>query len=93
MVACKKVLSRAKTLLARKEQSAIIGPLAHPTIPEAAKAAGICEATLGRWLQSDDFRDKYTDAQSKVFDGALVSLQGATMDAVNVFIVIFFIVI
>ena len=69
--------------LARKEQAAIVALLAHPTIPGAAKAAGISETTLWRWLQRDDFREKYTEAQAKVFDGALVSLQGATMDAVN----------
>jgi RES domain-containing protein len=69
--------------LARKEQAAIVALLAHPTIPEAAKAAGISETTLWRWLQRDDFREKYRKAQDKVFDGALASLQGATMQAVN----------
>jgi hypothetical protein len=69
--------------LARREQAAIVALLAHPTIPQAAKAAGISEATLWRWLQRPDFRKKYHEAQSKVFDGALASLQGATMDAVN----------
>jgi hypothetical protein len=69
--------------LPRKEQAAIIGLLAHPTIPEAAKAAGISETTLWRWLQRDDFREKYREAQNKVFEDALVSLQGATLEAVN----------
>jgi hypothetical protein len=69
--------------LARKEQAAIIALLAHPTIPEAAKAAGISETTLWRWLQRDDFRQKYREAQNKVFNGALASLQGATMEAVK----------
>ena len=69
--------------LARKEQAAIIGLLAHPTIPEAAKAAGISETTLWRWLQKDDFREKYRQAQNKVFEDALISLQGATLEAVT----------
>jgi hypothetical protein len=69
--------------LARKEQAAIIALLAHPTIPEAAKAAGISETTLWRWLQRDAFQEKYREAQSKVFDGALAKIQGATMEAVD----------
>jgi hypothetical protein len=68
---------------AHKKDAAILALLAHPTIPEAAKAAGISESTLWRWLQVDDFREKYREAQNKVFDGALVSLQGATMEAVD----------
>jgi len=69
--------------LSRKAEAAIVALLAHPTIPEAAKAAGVSETTLWRWLQKDDFRKKYRGAQDKVFDGALGSLQGATTEAVN----------
>src|SRR2546423_15602208 len=67
--------------LSRKAEAAIVALLAHPTIPEAAKAAGVSETTLWRWLQKDDFRKKYRGAQDKVFDGALGSLQGATTEA------------
>jgi hypothetical protein len=67
----------------RKEHAAILAVLAHPTIPEAAKAAGISQATLWRWLQEDEFRQKYRQAQKKVFHDALGSLQGATTEAVN----------
>jgi len=66
----------------RKEQAAIVALLANPTIPKAAEAAGISEATLWRWLQRDDFQEKYQNAQAKVFDGALISLQGAATEAV-----------
>jgi hypothetical protein len=69
--------------LDRKTEAAIVALLAHPTMPEAAKAAGVSETTLWRWLQRDDFRTKYREAQSKVFDGALGSLHGATTEAVN----------
>lgn len=69
--------------LTRKSQAAILALLAHPTIPEAAKACGVSETTLWRWLQRDDFREKYREAQNKVFDGALGSLQGATIEAVD----------
>jgi transposase len=69
--------------LSRREAAAIVALLAHPTIPEAAKAAGVSETTLWRWLQRDDFRKKYREAQDKVFDGALGSLQGASTEAVD----------
>lgn len=68
--------------LTRRQDAAIVALLAHPTIPEAAKAAGVSETTLWRWLQRDDFRKKYREAQDKVFDGALGSLQGASTEAV-----------
>ncbi len=44
--------------LERKTEAAIVALLAHPTMPEAAKAAGVSETTLWRWLQRDDFRKK-----------------------------------
>jgi len=69
--------------LSRKAEAAIVALLAHPTMPEAAKAAGVSETSLWRWLQRDDFRKKYREAQDKVFDGALGSLQGASTEAVN----------
>jgi len=69
--------------LERKTEAAIVALLAHPTMPEAAKAAGVSETTLWRWLQRDDFRKKYREAQEKVFDGALGSLHGATTEAVT----------
>ena len=69
--------------LSRKAEAAIVALLAHPTMPEAANAAGVSETTLWRWLQREDFQKKYKETQSKVFDGALGSLQGATTEAVN----------
>lgn len=69
--------------LGRKAEAAIIALLAHPTMPKAAKAAGVSETTLWRWLQRDDFREKYREAQSMVFDGALGSLQSASSEAVD----------
>jgi|SRR5215217_710725 len=49
----------------RKEHAAIVALLANPTIPEAAKAAGISQATLWRWLQEDKFRQKYRQVKRK----------------------------
>jgi DNA-binding MurR/RpiR family transcriptional regulator len=69
--------------LERKAEAAIVALLSHPTIPEAAKAAGVSQTTLWRWLQREDFQGKFREAQNKVFDGALGSLQGASADAVQ----------
>jgi len=52
-------------------------------MPEAAKAVGVSETTLWRWLQRDDFQKYYRDARDKVFDGALGALQRAAKEAVN----------
>lgn len=69
--------------LERKAEAAIVALLANPTMPEAARAAGVSETTLWRWLQRDDFQKRYREAQNKVFDGALGALQGATAEAVD----------
>jgi len=52
-------------------------------MPEAAKAAGVSETTLWRWLQRDDFRKRYREAQEKFFENALRSLLSATTDAIS----------
>ncbi len=69
--------------LSRKAEAAIIALLAHPTLPQAAKAAGVSETSLWRWLQRDDFQRKYKQAQLSVFNNALGSLQAASMEAVD----------
>jgi len=69
--------------LGRKAEAAIVALLAHATIPDAARSAGVSETSLWRWLQREDFRKAYRAAQERVFDGALGSLQGATTAAVD----------
>jgi hypothetical protein len=69
--------------LSRKAQDAVLALLTHPTIPEAAKASGVSQATLWRWLQRDDFQKEYRAAQNRVFDGAIGSLQASTTQAVE----------
>jgi hypothetical protein len=68
--------------LDRRSEAAIVALLTHPTLPDAAQSAGVSETTLWRWLQRDDFRTKYREAQSKIFEGALGSLQLGSIDAV-----------
>ncbi len=69
--------------LSRKTEAAIVALLTHPTLAEAAKACGVSEATLWRWLQREDFQKQYREAQDKAFDGALGTLQSAATQAIK----------
>ncbi len=67
--------------LGRKDEQAILALLTRPTIPEAAKACGVGEATLWRWMQEPEFRDRYRQARRQVLEGAIASLQQAAGEA------------
>src|ERR1051325_10735451 len=69
--------------LGRRSEAAIVALLTHPTLPDAAQSAGVSETTLWRWLQRDEFRKKYREAQNRVFEGALGSLQLASTEAAS----------
>ncbi len=69
--------------LTRKAEQAIAALLEHPTMAEAAKACGVSERSLWRWLQRDDFQKRYKDAQRAVVDSAITKLQAATVRAVE----------
>ena len=65
----------------RKREQAILALLAHPTIPEAARACGVSDKTLWRWLQDEEFRRSYREARRQVLEGAISNLQQATGEA------------
>lgn len=65
-----------------KTEAAIAALLSEPTIASAAKAVGIGEATLYRWLQDPDFAAKFRKARATVLDQATAALQAATLEAV-----------
>jgi molybdenum-dependent DNA-binding transcriptional regulator ModE len=71
------------TKLTRKAEQAIAALLEHPTIAEAAKASGVSERSLWRWLQRADFQKRYREAQRAVVDSAITKLQAATLRAVE----------
>ena len=66
----------------RRHEAVIVALLAHPTIKEAAAAAGVNESTVWRLMQREDFQKAYRAAQEKALDGALGTLQGAAVAAV-----------
>ena len=71
------------TELSRSKERAVVAMMAHPSIAEAARIAGVSESSIWRWLQDDSFQARLREAQSKVMDGALSSLQGSMTGAVD----------
>jgi phage antirepressor YoqD-like protein len=71
------------TKLTRKAEQAIAALLEHPTIAEAAKACGVSERSLWRWLQREDFRLRFRAAQREVVESAVRELQAANVKAVK----------
>lgn len=68
--------------LSRHGARVLAALLQHPTVTDAAKASGISERSIFRWLQRKDFMEQYKAAQRAIVDDAISDLQGATKDAV-----------
>jgi transposase-like protein len=69
--------------LSRTHEKAIAALLSTRTIGEAAKACGVNDATLWRWLQLPDFAAQYRLARRQVVERAISELQAATSEAVE----------
>lgn len=67
----------------RKKEQAVVALLLQPSIGEAAKAAGIGESTLWRWLQQADFLETYRAAKREAVGQAVAQLQQASGGAVK----------
>jgi hypothetical protein len=74
--------------LTRKSEAAIAALLLHPTVPAAAKAAGVGEATLWRWLKDPGFAARYREARVQAVSRAMGRLQRAAELAVNTLILV-----
>lgn len=70
--------------LTRKAEQAVAALLQFPTIPEAAKAAGVSERTLYCWLQEEAFREQYRSARAELVRHAVKMVQKASGEAVEV---------
>lgn len=68
----------------RKKELAIGCLLAFPTVRSAAKAAGIHEITLHRWLKEPQFSADYSRARERVLETASEQLRSGTLQAVEV---------
>lgn len=60
--------------LSRKRDQAIAALLTQPTISEAAKAIGVGEKTLRRWLKVPEFMAAYNAARHEVLADARVQM-------------------
>ena len=71
------------TMGARQTQ-ALVFLLSEPTLQAAARAAGIGDRTLRRWLAEDDaFRAAYREARSESMRQATARLQATASEAVD----------
>jgi len=66
----------------RKKEEAIAALLVHPTIAGAAKASGVSEASLLRWLKEETFATDYRTARRQAVEVAIGLLQKASGAAV-----------
>ena len=73
-----------ETALTRKQESAVSALIAHPTIKGAAQSAGVGETTLWRWLQLPEFERAYRQVRRETVKHAIVKLQSAAGQAVDV---------
>ena len=67
----------------RKREQAVAALLTAPSIAEAARLAGIGEATLHRWLREPGFAAAYRSARRQALDGAVGRLQQVAGAAVE----------
>jgi transposase-like protein len=65
------------------QERAIVALLSNSTIRRAAKAVGVDDGTLFRWLQDKDFHTAYRAARRETVTQAIARLQQASSEAVN----------
>ncbi len=69
-----------------KQQQAVIALLQHPNVAEAAKAVGIGERTLWRWIGEPEFAAAVAAAEGGAIDEAtrrLVQMQTSSLDVLQ----------
>lgn len=66
----------------RLRETAVAALLAHPTYQEAARAAGVSESTLARWLREPAFAAAVREARRRTLEQAIGALSAATAEAV-----------
>ena len=74
--------------LSRKKEQAIKALLENDTHADAAKAAGIAEATLWRWLKEPEFKEAFRSAKLRVLEEAITKLQKASGQAISALLAI-----
>jgi hypothetical protein len=65
------------------QERALVALLSHANTRTAAKAVGVDEATLWRWLQDKDFHAAYMNWRRESVRQSIARLQQASGEAVN----------
>ncbi len=68
----------------RQQELFLAALLTQPTIGKAAAAAGISEATAGRWMKEEPFQVRYADARRLALGEVMAFLQQTMLAAVAV---------
>lgn len=66
----------------KRQEMAIAALLTEKTAAEAAKAAGISETTLYRWLHNEEFQDAYSDAKNAIVRSATLKMRNGMRQGV-----------
>ena len=77
------LLAEIPSRLTPVQERAIVALLSHANTRTAAKAVGVDEATLWRWLQDEDFHAAYMTIRRESVSLSIARLQQSTMEAVN----------
>lgn len=67
----------------RNKEKAVLALLTEPSIGKAAEKVGIAEVTLWRWMQREDFNERYRQAKREAFTQTIGRLQQASTMAVD----------
>ncbi|MGI8542817.1 MAG: hypothetical protein ACR2MD_04980 [Aridibacter sp.] len=67
----------------KNHEKALTALLTSNSITEAATKAKLSETTLYRYLQDNEFKDKYRNARRNLLESSIGQIQGATSDAVE----------
>ena len=67
----------------RKKEDAVIALLSHRSIEEAARAIGVAEKTLRRWMREPDFDAAYRAAKRASFGQSVARLHHLSTAAVS----------
>lgn len=74
----------AAEALPAKQEAALCAVIAHPTLKEAALAAGVSETTLWRYMRDEAFSRRLREARRDATVHTIMRLQNASSDAVTV---------
>lgn len=70
--------------LSAKQELALRAIISHPTLKEAALAAGVSDSTIWRYMQDEAFSKRLREARRDAVSHAVIRLQQASSDAVTV---------